>query len=489
MKNLSFLNPPPVYVEIGPDSLKVLRENAGVELPLERQTDGRLTVSGREKLTMALKQFLQLKSWQPRAHALCAIGARGVSLRRLSLPAGANAEFHRRLLLQIEAEFPLPPSELAWGCQTLADQPSANGAAARQELLVAAVKKELLADYRQILRACGLDPVFTLAALARRNLCMPPTDDCTLLDIGVRQSELTVFENGVPIRSRILFWGGENASGLTGTGVDTLAQTIKDGSAGAKVFVSDDRNSGDFTVQLARLLGHGWPCERLEGLHGEGRSSAIAGLKKFTEQGRDPSLILRVEPASGAVTGLAALDLKEWGLRAGVLAAACLLLPYAEALLLKPHLAGKVAAFQTEAVRETVIDRELDFLRNLKSSQPPYLETLYVVSKSAPPGTHFDALSLNSHGEVSLRGAFRDGQQVDDFRSKLIDSGFFANVTVEEQVPTPDRQRVSVRISAQEKSMTQLQVLVAGPIAEEINKDTGPAPASVTPPSSGGGMP
>ena len=90
-----------------------------------------------------------------------------------------------------------------------------------------------------------------------------------------------------------------------------------------------------------------------------------------------------------------------------LLAAVCLLLPYAEALLLKSHLAGKVSAFQTEAARETVIDRELDFLRNLKSSQPPYLETLYVFSKSAPPGTHFDALSLNSHGEVSLRGAFR----------------------------------------------------------------------------------
>ena len=70
----------------------------------------------------------------------------------------------------------------------------------------------------------------------------------------------------------------------------------------------------------------------------------------------------------------------------------------------------------------------------------------------------------------------------------------FANVTVEEQVPTPDRQRVSVRMSAQEKSMAQLQVLAAGPIAEEIGKDAGPAAAgatlgggSSTPPASGRG--
>jgi hypothetical protein len=135
-----------------------------------------------------------------------------------------------------------------------------------------------------------------------------------------------------------------------------------------------------------------------------------------------------------------------------------------------------VAAFKTEAARLTVIDRELDFLRYLKASQPPYLETLYVFSKSVPPGTKFDALSLNSHGVVSLRCGFRDGQQVADFRTKLIDSGFFTNVTVEEQVPTPDHQKVNVRISAQEKPTAQLLSLSVGPTADEMAKDGKPAP-------------
>ena len=113
-----FSNPPPVFVEIGQGSLKAVRENDGVELPLERQPDGRLTAACR-KTHLALKNFLKAKSWQPRARAVCAIGARGVSLRRLSLPAGTKEEFHQRLLLQIEGEFPLPPDELAWGCQQL----------------------------------------------------------------------------------------------------------------------------------------------------------------------------------------------------------------------------------------------------------------------------------------------------------------------------------------------------------------------------------
>jgi hypothetical protein len=37
-----------------------------------------------------------------------------------------------------------------------------------------------------------------------------------------------------------------------------------------------------------------------------------------------------------------------------------------------------------------------------------------------------------------------------DFRSKLIASGFFANITVEEQ--SPNQQKVSVRMTAQWKS-------------------------------------
>jgi hypothetical protein len=478
VKKTAFLNLPPLYVEIGQSSLKALRENDGVELPLERLPDGRLTAPCREKVAVALKKFLQAKSWQPHARALCALGARGVSLRRLSLPAGTKEEFHQRLLLQIEGEFPLPPDELAWGWQQLGETKQPNSAIAKQELLVAAVKKEVVADYQELLCACGTNPVFTLAALARSCLCPLPPESHAMLDIGNSQSELTCFEKGVPTVSRIIFWGNDDISGQAYAGLDALAQTIKGSLTGTKLFVSGDNVSDEFTARLAQALGDGWQCEWLEVAGGKGRSAAIAGLKKCAGQDGSPPLVIRVKQSSGAAS-LATPDVKKWAKRAVLLAAAVLLLPYAEALLLKPHLAKKVAAFKTEAARLTVIDRELDFLRYLKSSQPPYLETLYVFSKSVPPGTKFDALSLNSHGVVSLRCSFRDGQQVADFRNKLIDSGFFANVTVEEQVP--DRQKVNVRISAQEKPLAQLLALSASLPADETAKDGKPAPPGARP--------
>src|ERR1019366_1133338 len=278
VKKISFLNPPPLYVEIGQSRLKALHENSGVELALERQPDGRLTAPCKEKTVAAFKDFLKAKGWQPRARAFCAIGSRGVSLRRLSLPAGVKEEFHQRLLLQIAGEFSLPPDELAWGCQQLGGS-KLNGAMAKQELLVAAVKKAVVADYREILRACGTEPVFTLAALARRNLCAESLHDFAMLDIGNSQSELAVFEKGVPTNSRIVFWGGENTSSLAEAKLDTLAQAIKGSLTGTKLFVSGSKISEDFATRLDKALGTGWQCERLEATPGEGRSAAIAGLK------------------------------------------------------------------------------------------------------------------------------------------------------------------------------------------------------------------
>src|SRR5205823_1538721 len=111
-------------------------------------------------------------------------------LRRLTLPRCSKEELQRLLPLQIEREFPIAPEELAWGYCALSQEHSpANGGPATQELLVAAVKKEVLQEYAELLSGCGLAPVFTLAALARGSLCVQPPGSYALLDIGRSQSE------------------------------------------------------------------------------------------------------------------------------------------------------------------------------------------------------------------------------------------------------------------------------------------------------------
>src|SRR5882724_7366623 len=138
----------PIYIEISAGTLKALRENDGLELPLEREASGRLTKDCKEKLVAGLQKFLDRKTWQPRAKAFCAIAANGVSLRRLALPVSTKEDFQRLLQLQIENEFPVPPEELAWGWQAIEASASAS---AKREVLVAAVKKEVVEDYANVL--------------------------------------------------------------------------------------------------------------------------------------------------------------------------------------------------------------------------------------------------------------------------------------------------------------------------------------------------
>jgi hypothetical protein len=94
------MDPPCVYIEIRQSSLKALKGETGLELPLERAPAGGLTKACREKVTISLQGFLKKDVWQPRFRAYCAIGARGVSLRRLTLPATSKEDLKRLLALQ-----------------------------------------------------------------------------------------------------------------------------------------------------------------------------------------------------------------------------------------------------------------------------------------------------------------------------------------------------------------------------------------------------
>ncbi len=194
-----------VYIEIGQTSLKALNGEAGLEMPLERLPNGVLTGACREKIISGMRHFLERKDWQPRIRGYCAVGARGVSLRKLTLPSAGKEELQRVLRMQIESEFPLPPDELAWGYRALG-QTRQNGAT-KQDVLIVAVKKEVIDEYSQLLSKCGLHPVFTVAALARSSLRPPSAVTCAILDVGRSQSELALFDGDVPSSSTRSFLG------------------------------------------------------------------------------------------------------------------------------------------------------------------------------------------------------------------------------------------------------------------------------------------
>ena len=527
MKAFPFTNGSALYLEIRQGSLRVLYGEQTLELPVERQENGRLTDDCRERLAYGLRNFLKKKNWQPRVRALCAIGARGVSLRRLSLPATPKEELHRVVNLQIESEFPLPPDSLAWGYRQLAAaDPSTSPGNSKQELLVVAVKKEVVEEYSDLLSSCGVTPQFTLASLARSSLCHESSGPFAVLDIGRKQSELISFQNGAPASIRIIPWGGENITrvieenlgigtveaeklkhtwdeGSGGNGeagravqtaissaLDSLAVAINSNWSGEKLYLTGrSARYREMPVQLSKRLRSAY-CERLEAIPDHGRSAAILGLKKGVEKsGGQSFVILRLKENKAAENGktpawkkaagkiLSGTDDEPVSRAANVklvfgalaLALACLCFPYAEAVLLKNRLAKKLETLKADKVRLATIDRELSFLQHIKTTEPPYIDCLSVLA-NASQGGKLDSISMNRRGELSLRGTMRGSQQVTDFRNKLIASGFFASVSVDEQTPSPDRQKFAIRLTAQWKPINARERAVIDPTPEEAEK-------------------
>ncbi|HZR19121.1 MAG TPA: hypothetical protein VFE51_17670 [Verrucomicrobiae bacterium] len=487
MKTAQFMNQAQIFIEAGQELLRALNGSQTLEVRLERLADGRLTDTCKTELTTRLQKFIDHKAWQPRARVHFAIGARGVSLRRLTMPTGSKDEVQRMLPLQIEREFPLSPDQLAWGAQALnGGRAGPNHSNGKQEFLVAAVKKDLLEEYAAILDNCGALPVFTLAALDRTYVCPQPPGSYAVLDVGGSYSELILMEVGFPTAVRVLPWGREHwsraphpprtpspeavsqAHGVASFGgnvppapseapspVQELVELIKGQSIGRALYVTGLGGlvtQSDFTTELTGRIGKGIECRVVDEPGDAAGSSAVLGLQRaLASPVGTPPLVLQLKQAKGTTRMPPREQLKWAGLAAGLLILG-MVLPYAEALVLKPHLAHKLAAIKNDQRRLGVIDRELDFLQYLQANEPPYLDALLVLAKSAPPGTRFDSVSMNRRGEISLRGSLHDGQQVADLRAKLVDSGFFAAVSVDEQAPTPDRQKVNVRMTAQWKS-------------------------------------
>jgi Tfp pilus assembly PilM family ATPase len=503
------MNSPLLYIEIGQSSFKVLDEDKGLELTLERDENGRLTNICRERIAVGLKSFLKQKNRQTRRRAICAIGARGVSLRHLSLPPSTKEALPGLLRMQIESEFPLAPGELAWGSRRL-DSKAQGIPNGTQELMVVAVKEEVVRESSEMLAECGVTATFTLAALARASLCPPSSGNHAVLDIGRSHSELISLGNGAPASIRILSWGGEQitraivdqlqisrdeaeklkisldqeptSNGELGqkiqaamaAALDSLAAQVKKSWTGQKLYLTGrSARHKDIVARLAKSLGNGVTCERLELMPGEGRSAAILGLERSGQKdGGSSVLVLQLNEGKELVSTLRPAPWK-WAALAAALVLAVLCLPFAEALVLKPRLAKKLAAIKSDRERLPFIDKELAFLQFMKQSQPPYLDAVYVLANAAPPGARLDSLSMNRHGDLAIRGNMQGSQQVVDFRSKLIATGFFSTVVVEEQTPSPDRQKVTVRMTAQWKPARDRELLKLDPPLPESEKPKG----------------
>lgn len=455
MSALDLLNPVTVLMEFREHLLTVCSGNETREWTLERGASGRLEESCKTRVQQELSEFVGKSAWQPKRRAWCGISARGVSFRRLKLPRSSREELRRLVALQIEGEFPLPPDQLAWGYLQL---DSRNGASNGpiQEVLVAAVRREILDDYATLLHESGLAPIFTIAGLARACLCPHPVGRYAVLDVGRQSSEWLSFDTQGPLSARVISWSParETDSAPSANGDSrALTGSLPALEPGERIFLTGSAaRDKAMTTRVCEAIGNGVDCESLELSSGDAAPASIRGLRRAMEKREAPGLLVLQSESPEGRSVLARPASWRWVAIVAALILAVLSLPYLEALMFRNHVASQLQTLKAAQPRLLVIDREFGFLRYLKQNQPPYLDALFILSKTVPPGSRVESLTMNRRGEFTLKASTRTSQEIVDFRSKLVDSGFFSTVVIDEQTPTPDRQKVNFRMTAQWKA-------------------------------------
>ena len=417
-----------VFVEITDTVIHLAGGERTLDLPVERDANGALTQTSADAFRKALQTL------GTGGQVICFLPARGVSVRRIGLPASTAEEIERLLPLQIDAHFPISSEELAWGYELLtASVPSREGAPLK-ELLVAAVKRDSVQQYRQIITSAGFSPLFGIAALARQGVCAHPPAKFGLLEVGKNKSELLTTDESGPATLRVLAMGGEGD-----VSAEPLLAALRNNGAVEKIFVGG-RGAAIWSARIAPSI----PSEPLP--VGAGQSTAIAGARESLRRGQEPLLLHDTREAARVERAPAHW---KWSAAAVVLLLVYLGLRYAEPIIRRGQVTKAMNELQAIQSKLPKVNRELGFLQFIKTNQPNYVEVVATLANAVQGGTTFDGLTINRKGETLIRGKAQNGQAVGSLRTKMIDSGFFSNVTIDEQTPGQNNQNVTFRMTAQ----------------------------------------
>lgn len=420
-----------LFVEFTADRLALVWEGRPHVLKLERDPRGRLTQTTVEKG----RELANNVAGRRVKAVVCAIPAKGLLLRRVPTPPGAVKNLRPAVALQLERELPLPPDQLAWGFAA----PS-NGAG--KSMLVAAVRRDLIEDCLTVFDGLSASVRVTPAVLAlARSHPLSAAGHGLLYLAGAEAELLFSDDDGVEhVRTFPFGEGGRrDAAGIQGL----TEQLARHGPLRRLEIIGPGANEVAASVRSASV-GEGVECVAHEPRSSNSPSPVLQEL-----QTRPDGLLFlegRAE-AAGSARATGRVPVK-WGAIAALLLIALFLSRYLEPVFKRPALEARIAELAPLRERFPEIDKELEFLQFVTQSQPAYLNALTLLADATPRGTRLESVTLNHRGDFALRVVLQNTEQAAELRSKLIDSGLFIKVVLEEQTPAENGRQLAVRISA-----------------------------------------
>jgi len=300
-----------VGLDIGSHCVKLAQANtAGIKpkllcmgiapLPREAFNEGR--VAKPEVVADAIRTLANHLKIKGRGVAV-SISGYDVMIKKIELPTMTEDELSARMHSELGQYIPYNIDEVDIDYQVIdisKDRPNF------MDVLLVAAKKESVADFNNLLKLSGFDPLVVDVDFFALSNCFEATygfgdGRIALLDIGANKSVMNIAQKGIPIFTRSIPIGGNQ---LTEAIRDSFnlsfeeAESVKLGESAEKypardleeIFVSTVSGWVTECRRAVDFYYHNYPEEKVGSIYLSGGSSRIPGLDKVLQEHLDVSV-------------------------------------------------------------------------------------------------------------------------------------------------------------------------------------------------------
>ncbi len=208
-----------VALDIGSSSIKVAQMNQTrrgweiirlgyAELPPEAIVDGSIIDS--ITVTNAIKSLIKEQNIGVK-DTVSSLTGHSVIIKKVSFPAMSEEELADSIQWEAEQYIPFPIIDVNIDFQILGATTEGRG---QMEVMLVAVKKDVINDYTNVIKEAGLNPVvidvdsFALENMMEINYAVAPGDNIAMVNIGASITSISVIFGGLTIFTRSIPMGG-----------------------------------------------------------------------------------------------------------------------------------------------------------------------------------------------------------------------------------------------------------------------------------------
>ncbi len=294
-----------VALDIGSSSIKLVQMSMGKqgwqiqrigmkELPPDAIVDGSII----DSLTVinTIKEILKEENIKTK-YTVSALTGHYVIIKKVTFPAATEDELAESIQWEAEQYIPFPVTEVNLDFQILGVDSEGRG---QMDVMLVAVKKDVISDYTSVLTEAGLTPVvvdvdaFALENMMEINYPVVSGEMIAVVNIGASITSLTVIVDGVTTFTRSIPMGGNQFTeeiqrelGVSFHEAESIKVGAKSSDKSAEIASAIDLVSNNLIMDVKRSLdfflagGHDLNVNKI---YVSGGGSLIEGLNELMQE-------------------------------------------------------------------------------------------------------------------------------------------------------------------------------------------------------------